>query len=456
MSVVKRGNAWCVVHAHPQKKGSKRDKPPGTPIKCWSISKYGNAGARRRALAMHRAIAASQAAAQHCFLRADLQHMSEQEILAMVDPGVLQSIKQQDPAPVIKVYRIGEEGVAEGRLVGLGRKTFRYLQHAIRKLGEKLPLRVPVFNRHSQTNDHEGRERIGEVVGKAVQHVKDRLAVLAAIYILPSHRDKDLDIASIEANVQFSLDERGDVRVDDFERITGIALSHSSIEQPGFPGATLLGAMQAFATRDTHPGDRSMGAIDELTLEDVRKAIRQGGYEVTDLFDEEDILDLKIVRNHVKKEKQTEYEHAKRLEGRLAEERNSRLQREKELEDEISKLKRETFQASSSKLFEALAAERKLDDRQRKFMELRLSGFNPEKVEDQDAIKAELNKWIDAQLTEWQTLTELIAGEKQEGSEDKKDASTPPAPSVGAGTLGAQPLPETMDPAKNPLIPKIE
>ena len=51
--VVKRGNQWCVVHAHEQKEESKTDKPPGTVIKCFATKKEADE--------MHRAILASQA-----------------------------------------------------------------------------------------------------------------------------------------------------------------------------------------------------------------------------------------------------------------------------------------------------------------------------------------------------------------------------------------------------------
>lgn len=61
--VEKRGNKWCVVHGHPKKKGSKRDKPPGTAIHCY---KFGSGTdntedeARQKAFKMHYAIAKSQ------------------------------------------------------------------------------------------------------------------------------------------------------------------------------------------------------------------------------------------------------------------------------------------------------------------------------------------------------------------------------------------------------------
>lgn len=58
--VKKIGSQWCVIHAHPQKAGSKTDMPAGTPIKCWSIKEYGEEEAKKRANAMHRAILFSQ------------------------------------------------------------------------------------------------------------------------------------------------------------------------------------------------------------------------------------------------------------------------------------------------------------------------------------------------------------------------------------------------------------
>lgn len=48
-----------MVHGHPMKAGSKRDKPIGTPIKCYPFDpkvKGSEARAKRKASAMHRAI----------------------------------------------------------------------------------------------------------------------------------------------------------------------------------------------------------------------------------------------------------------------------------------------------------------------------------------------------------------------------------------------------------------
>lgn len=50
--IEKRGDKWCVLHGHPQKEGSKTDKPIGSVIKCFPTEK--------QAIAMHQAIIISQ------------------------------------------------------------------------------------------------------------------------------------------------------------------------------------------------------------------------------------------------------------------------------------------------------------------------------------------------------------------------------------------------------------
>lgn len=50
----------CVLHGHPQKEGSKTDKPMGTTMKCYYFSVHGKAEAIKKAEAMHYAIQMSQ------------------------------------------------------------------------------------------------------------------------------------------------------------------------------------------------------------------------------------------------------------------------------------------------------------------------------------------------------------------------------------------------------------
>lgn len=54
--VVKRDGKWCVIHGHPQKQGSKTDKPEGSIIKCFPGTEEG----KKQAEAMHKAIVISK------------------------------------------------------------------------------------------------------------------------------------------------------------------------------------------------------------------------------------------------------------------------------------------------------------------------------------------------------------------------------------------------------------
>jgi hypothetical protein len=57
----------------------------------------------------------------------------------------------------------------------------------------------------------------------------------------------NLDVASIEANMDLDVDSKGNLVATDIQDVSAIALGNSEIETPGFAGATLLGQLQAFA-----------------------------------------------------------------------------------------------------------------------------------------------------------------------------------------------------------------
>jgi hypothetical protein len=68
-------------------------------------------------------------------------------------------------------------------------------------------------------------------------------------YIRPEYRTLPLDVASIEAQVDMEQNARGEIDIIDVGDVTAIALGNSKVEAPGFPGATLLGNLQAFVEK---------------------------------------------------------------------------------------------------------------------------------------------------------------------------------------------------------------
>ncbi len=202
------------------------------------------------------------------YIKAEIQNMSKSEALSMIPQDTLERIKRTDKRPEIKVFAIAHEGTAHASELSFGmklKKAFNYVKDMIIRIHEKLQIGTPIFNRHKDTNEHIGREQIGELVGKAVRYVGEKLATLAAIYIYPEHRKLPLDVASFEANIEYIPKSKDKAEVIDIDDITGIALSNSAIDRPAFEGATLLGVVQAFIQPESE---------DDVLLAKI-KAIRQ-------------------------------------------------------------------------------------------------------------------------------------------------------------------------------------
>jgi hypothetical protein len=180
--------------------------------------------------------------------KARLQEMAESEIAAMVEPSRLAEIKVADPHPLIKAFVVGYEGESKGNVVGMGNVIKRWAKTIVRKLHEKISAGIQLFSGHAVgTNAPEGRMPIGEVVGKSLKDIEGRESIVVACHIYRDFKHLPLDVASVETNVELgpSTDGRA-LDVLDVDNVTGIALGNSTVDKPGFPGATLIGALQAF------------------------------------------------------------------------------------------------------------------------------------------------------------------------------------------------------------------
>ena len=176
---------------------------------------------------------------------ARLQQMAASEIVNIIPNDIYQEIKRKDPNPLFQAYVVAHEGGATGKMVGMGSKVLNWFSSAINKIWEKLKYGTKIFHGHNIDSSHEGRQSIGEVVGKAIKTIQSKVNAIAIMYIYPEFRDLGLDVASIETDVQINPDDGiHDVDVGD---TTGIALGNSAVDKPGFEGATLLSQIQAMA-----------------------------------------------------------------------------------------------------------------------------------------------------------------------------------------------------------------
>jgi len=176
---------------------------------------------------------------------AHVHEMAADEIRQIVPDSVIETIKRTDPEPLFRAYVVGHEGVSRGMAVDFGINVVkRWMKTAIKKLSDLMSPGLPVYHGHS--TEETGRVAIGEIVGRTLKTIKNKLSVVAVAYIKPDFRLVPLDVASIEADIVLQGDGGDGVYDVDVQRVTGVALGNSDVSTPGFANATLLTQLHAF------------------------------------------------------------------------------------------------------------------------------------------------------------------------------------------------------------------
>ena len=355
---------------------------------------------------------------------ATIMEMASSEILSHIPANIYEEIKAKDQHPVFRAYVIGHEGISEGKVVGKGDVVKRWFASAINKIVEKLQYGTKIFHTHGKTNVHTGRGVIGHIVGKAKQIIDDNLSAIAIAYIKPEYRDLKLNVASIEADVILSDDQNRGIYDANVEDITGIALGDSSVNRPGFSGATLLSQIQAFADQTQY---QQGGGVMGITINEVRDFIKSGNLKPSDLFGLGDLTKDPMIIEHVevesKKSISGEYEHRKRdeegyekVKEKLVKDHEKTV---KERDELITKQAGEIIQSKTSGWLEAQKEKRELDEEQLKFINRNLSKFKPE---DAEKAEDEFGKFLDDQIDELSGIKVDVFGEEKDENKDKKKA----------------------------------
>jgi len=395
------------------------------------------------------------------YLKATIQALGKAELDSIIDPGFVAGIKTSDPNPEIRVYSIGHEGAANLHLPGIGNKTMTWIQAAVHWVADKLSLGTAVFDRHDPTtNSHAGRTKIGEVVGKAVRQVGDRMNTLAAIYIYPQFRSRPLDIASIEAEIEYAHDGY-QAWPTGISNVSGIALSNSDIDTPGFPGATLLGAVQAYvqafgSEMETH-----------MNLSEVKQAVKELGLTPTQIFAVDDIMGDTKVAEKVREDKRNVVAGSERIQRERDEAKERIIALENAHAESEKKLKQMQMQYKGTDTLDAILSEKKLDDKAKVFVKRNLKNFNATAT-DEVALKLELGTFVDTAYAEYQVLVKDVFGVDVVPKTPSGVPDIPlefvmgtPAPNAGSPTPAQAPaytprdqaLQMEMNPDVNPLIP---
>jgi hypothetical protein len=344
-------------------------------------------------------------------IRGELQHLAADEIETMIDPAAFARITAADEHPVVKVFAIGHEGIADGRfLTAAGqpvRRFFRYLRETVQSLYDRIAPGTPIYpDRHGSTMDAAGRVQIGEVVGRAVREIKGAMHALAAIWVYPQFRDRDDDVASIEAFFAGDRADDGSIIVRGIERITGIILGNSRHVRPAFPGATLHGAMQFFALAKGSTMKITLpdGTQVEVAAEQIKAAIRAENLSPSTLYDDEAlkadprVADMLALTGRAAAARKADEMTRKHDEERTAWEREKTT-----LTTERDTARKEIVGAKRESVLRAIADERKLKDGQAAFIRRALPSFETNATTD-EALKADMATFIDTQLNEWRKV----------------------------------------------------
>lgn len=179
----------------------------------------------------------------------------------------------------------------------------------------------------------------------------------------------------------------------------------------------------------------------EAIITEIKATIKEAGLGILDIFGKEDIVSTDVY----KLEKADAHAHAKRVEKTLGEEREKIINLTKMLDEKDTKLKslNEVVSRTQVKtLFDKAKDVRKLDDKEKAFVEKRLSTFKSDK--EGDDLARDFDKYVDTQLADYVETAKLLGVEIK--PKDDKGAESSDGKSSEKVDL--------TDPKFNDLIPK--
>jgi hypothetical protein len=266
----------------------------------------------------------------------------------------------------------------------------------IHRIAEKIKAGTKFFLGHGATNDHEGRESVGEVVTSFVKELGGRLSHIIIGHFPNPEKVKEMDVCSMEADIYTDNENV----VGDVNEISGIALASSDKENPAFPGALRLGTVQCFESESNQTRNKEKDMA--LTFEEVKKAIREMNIHPWQLYDIDDIKNDRIFSKTF-----TENES-------LRNENETLKKKSTEIETKSKEAIRQLDVTKATKQLDALMED--LTDKQKKYITKR---FNPETMSDltEDGLK----KFVENSKKEFAETARLFGADAAEESGEGKD-----------------------------------
>ena len=152
-----------------------------------------------------------------------------------------------------------------------------------------------------------------------------------------------------------------------------------------------------------------------ITIDEIKKLIGEEGISPSEIFGRDALIDDPIVKGYVTEERKMassgEYAHRKRTDEKFDKDKKEWDDEKKEKDDEIKKLKTKDAKRDAVDLFDKKIKERKLDDKQSKYIKAKQDDFLPEDLE---AIDKEVDKFMDDKLEKYKEDAKIFGHETDE------------------------------------------
>ena len=253
------------------------------------------------------------------------------------------------------------------------------------------------MNHGDNTNAHEGRKPVGNVVGSFIKNIKNKLSNVVIGYFQNPEAVEKMDINSMEADVDVNAENS----VKDIKLLSGIALGSSNENSPAFPGAVRLATLQCFEIQSEEEKPKD-GGNKMPTLIEVKQWVKDLNIQPNQLFEMGELKNDRVFGKIVDANESLT-EEVKTLNTAIKETKESS---QKTLRDSQINL-------SKTRLTELLPEG--LTENQKKFAVTR---FNPEKID--DLSDEGLKGYIESSKKEFAEVAKIMNVE-QESSTDNND-----------------------------------
>ena len=342
-----------------------------------------------------------------------LSSLSSDDILALVDPQTISRIKAMDAHPFFQAYSICHEGVSQPTILGEKSKPIHWTRAAVESIKNVVRKGIKFFRGHNKDNATEGREALGEIVADTQKEIDGKLHHVVIGYFPDKAKVADADVCSQEADWNL-IDYAGKCIADTMRKLTGIALSNSSVDKPAFEGAVRLGMVQAFTAdegdKNNRAGDAKMDlstvSFSELAGEVKRRnTFPHQLFSLDEIKKDKEIIPLVDELDKLRKETK---EQDKKL---------------KDSEAEKTVLSKRIESVTAKDKLSKILVENKLvpvTDKQRGFIEKRFKGID-------DTSDEAIKKYIESEIVEFKSFVELVGAPKDDAKsndklpDDKKD-----------------------------------